>query len=184
MPLAIYKQAGLFNPRELEEIERRFSVGISSQQVIELFQSRGVKLSEATFRKYVQLGLLPTSKRVGRKGKHRGSRGIYPVTIVRRINLIKGMMDQDMTLEEIRDSFLSVHNGVIKASEALDSLFDRISDRLGRLEAAGRSVSGLTRDANDISKLSADLMKKIDKLSSRLAVIGSSNVSKDQGGST
>ena len=46
---------------------------------------KGVRLSEATFRKYVQAGLLPRSKRVGRKGKHRGSQGLYPVEAVRRI---------------------------------------------------------------------------------------------------
>ncbi len=184
MPLAIRIQAGLFNARELEEIERRLPLGISSQQVITLFQDRGIKFSEATLRKYVQLGLLPTSKRIGSKGKHRGSRGIYPITVVRRINLIKGMMTQDMTLEEIRDSFLSVHNGVIRASDALDALSDRIADRLGQLEAGGHSVSGLSRDASEVRKLAMDLMKKIDKLSSRLAVIGSTNVSRDQGGST
>lgn len=184
MPLAIHKPKGLFSARELEEIERRFPSGITSQQVIEMFQERGVKLSEATFRKYVQLGLLPTSKRVGKKGKHRGSRGVYPISVVRRINLVKGMMAQDMTLEEIRDSFLSVHNGVIRVSESLDSLFDRIADRLGRLEAEGQPVSGYSRETNDVHKQAVELMKKIDRLSSRLAVIGSKNVSKDQGGST
>ena len=35
-----------------------------------------MKFSEATLRKYVQLGLLPRSVRVGRKGKHQGSQGI------------------------------------------------------------------------------------------------------------
>ena len=118
MMLAIKAQPELFTTRELEEIERRWSEGIPSQEVISLFQARGVKLSEATFRKYVQLGLLPTSRRVGRKGKHRGSRGLYPASVVRRINVIKRMMAEDLTLEEIRDSFFSVQNQLEKAGEA------------------------------------------------------------------
>ena len=34
---------------------------------MEIFRPKGVRLSEATFRKYVQAGLLPRSRRVGRK---------------------------------------------------------------------------------------------------------------------
>ena len=64
------KQPILFTRKELKEIESSWSEGIPSQEIISLFQDRGIKLSEATFRKYVQLGLLPTSRRVGQKGKH------------------------------------------------------------------------------------------------------------------
>ena len=52
-------------------------VGIGAQ-IVEAFTDAGVRLSEATFRKWVQLGLLPRSRRVGRKGKHQGSLGLYP----------------------------------------------------------------------------------------------------------
>ena len=76
---------GLLEAAELQAVEAQAPEGISSSEVIGLFQARGIKLSEATFRKYVQLGLLPTSKRVGRKGKHRGSRGVYPVSVVRSV---------------------------------------------------------------------------------------------------
>ena len=57
---------------------RSYPDGLSTQQIVELFAVEGERLSEATFRKYVQLGLLPRSVRVGRKGKHRGSQGRYP----------------------------------------------------------------------------------------------------------
>jgi hypothetical protein len=79
--------SGLLADRDLDAIERAHPEGMSSAQVVEVFRARGLKLSEATFRKYVQLGLLPRSRRVGRKGKHQGSMGLYPSVVVRRVNV-------------------------------------------------------------------------------------------------
>src|SRR5512138_2328296 len=93
---------------EIERVERERAAGISSAEVVRLFESRGARLSAATFRKYVQAGLLPRSRRVGRKGKHTGSTGLYPVSVVRRIDLIKRMMAEGLTLEDIRESFVAV----------------------------------------------------------------------------
>ncbi|MBS1152350.1 MAG: hypothetical protein H6Q89_4048, partial [Myxococcaceae bacterium] len=75
----------ILRPEELERIERDYASGVPARVILEIFRPRGVRLSEATFRKYVQAGLLPRSRRVGRKGKHRGSQGLYPVEAVRRI---------------------------------------------------------------------------------------------------
>ena len=74
---------------EIERVERERSAGISSGEVVRLFEGKGARLSAATFRKYVQLGLLPRSRRVGRKGKHTGSAGLYPVSgrLVRDVHL-------------------------------------------------------------------------------------------------
>ena len=66
---------GLLADREIEEIERAWPDGMTSRQIVDVFETRGIRFSEATLRKYVQLGLLPRSVRVGRKGKHRGSCG-------------------------------------------------------------------------------------------------------------
>ena len=63
----------------LDRIEREHEQAISSADILDIFASHGIKFSEATLRKYVQLGLLPRSVRVGRKGKHRARRvGIRP----------------------------------------------------------------------------------------------------------
>lgn len=182
MLLTINTQSELFGTRELEEIERSWPEGIPSQEVISLFQARGVKLSEATFRKYIQLGLLPTSRRVGQKGKHRGSRGYYPVSVVRRINLIKRMMAEDMTLEEIRDSFFSVQNEMDKASEAMDGLIKSLEGRMERLKASGEPTTDVARELREAEKISKKLLKKIERIQSRLAIIGSLPLPKDQGG--
>jgi len=63
----------ILGPEEIEKIEKDFAAGVPARTILEIFQPKGVRLSEATFRKYVQAGLLPRSRRVGRKGKHRGS---------------------------------------------------------------------------------------------------------------
>src|SRR5215211_5881221 len=96
----------ILGPEEIARIERDFTAGLPSRTILEIFRPKGIQLSEATFRKYVQAGLLPRSRRVGRKGKHRGSQGLYPVEAVRRINAIKKMMAEGMTLEEIKRSFV------------------------------------------------------------------------------
>src|SRR5262245_31734342 len=99
---------GLLDDRELDEIERAWPDGMTSRQIVDVFETRGIRFSEATLRKYVQLGLLPRSVRVGRKGKHRGSCGLYPSHVIRRVNVVKGMMADDRTIEEIQRSFASL----------------------------------------------------------------------------
>ena len=99
---------GLIAEAELVEFERLHPDGLSSAQVVDAFRQRGLKLSEATFRKYVQLGLLPRSRRVGRKGKHQGSMGLYPATVIRRLNDIRRMMAESYTIEEIQRTFPNV----------------------------------------------------------------------------
>src|SRR5450432_4869707 len=97
--------SGVLDEREIVEIERAWPNGLTSRQIVDVFETRGIRFSEATLRKYVQLGLLPRSVRVGRKGKHRGSCGLYPAHVIRRVNVVKGMMAADRTIEEIQRSF-------------------------------------------------------------------------------
>ena len=108
---------------EFDALEQQYEGGISAAQIVDFFAPRGVKLAQATFRKYVQLGLLPRSRRVGEKGKHRGSRGLYPAAAVRRIHLIKSLMDEGMTLEDIRRSFVFFRGQLDGVERALDELF-------------------------------------------------------------
>ena len=108
---------------EFDRLELEYPQGISAAQIVDFFVPRGVKLAQATFRKYVQLGLLPRSRRVGEKGKHRGSRGLYPTTAARRIHLIKSLMDEGMTLEDIRGSFVFFRGQLDGVERSLDELF-------------------------------------------------------------
>jgi DNA-binding transcriptional MerR regulator len=107
---------------EITRLEREHARGFTSGEVVQLFESRGARLSAATFRKYVQLGLLPRSKRVGRKGKHTGSSGLYPVSVVRRIAVIKRMMAEGYTVEDIRGSFVTLRNRLEDVEQGLGDL--------------------------------------------------------------
>ena len=108
---------------EFDALESEHPEGISAAQIVDFFAPRGVKLAQATFRKYVQLGLLPRSRRVGEKGKHRGSKGLYPASAARRIHVIKSLMDEGMTLEDIRRSFVFFRGQLDGVERALDELF-------------------------------------------------------------
>jgi DNA-binding transcriptional MerR regulator len=123
------------DPAEIDRLERERAAGISSRDVVRLFEDKGARLSAATLRKYVQAGLLPRSRRVGRKGKHAGSTGLYPVSVVRRIALIKRMMAAGLTLEEIRESYAVLRHRI----EDVESAFgDVAADLAARAESHPR----------------------------------------------
>lgn len=140
--------------RELSEIERAHPDGLSSRQILDVFERHGERLSEATLRKYVQLGLLPRSRRVGQKGKHRGSRGIYPVEVVRRVDEIRRAMDEGHTLESlsraahaVRAKLSLVRVAVEESLEAAETdLKSRELDRSRRAELR-QEITGLRREA-------------------------------------
>ncbi|MGA7741613.1 MAG: MerR family transcriptional regulator [Polyangia bacterium] len=116
------RASGLLDEDELVDIESRYPKGMSSREIVDVFASRGLRFSEATLRKYVQLGLLPRSVRVGRKGKHCGSRGLYPAGVVRRVNQVKFMMAGNLTIEEIQRSFARFKQEIEGVSQGLRDL--------------------------------------------------------------
>ena len=158
--------------REVDEFERLEAThphGVSATQIVDFFAPRGVKLAQATFRKYVQLGLLPRSRRVGEKGKHRGSRGLYPATAVRRIRLIKSLMDEGMTLEEIRHSFIFFRGQLDGVERALDDLFAALEKAIaenGEIKASRRRE--LERMLNDGRHKAHQFVKDIERTVSQI----------------
>src|SRR5689334_13015718 len=110
----------------LDRIEREHAPGLTSAEILDLFATSGVHLTEATLRKYVQLGLLPRSVRVGRKGKHQGSQGVYPVSVVRLILRIKEMMAESYTIEQIQREFLFIRNDVEQLEQMLSRIFKKL----------------------------------------------------------
>ena len=115
---------------QVREIEAANPEGLTSQELVAAFSTRQVKFSEATLRKYVQLGLVPRSRRVGQKGKHLGSRGVYPVRAVRRINTIKRLMAERYTIEQIQERFLTFKDSIETLDEALGELLRRFDERI------------------------------------------------------
>lgn len=115
-----------FTTDELLRLELTHPDGLSAQAIVEMLAERGVTLAEATFRKYVQLGLLPRSRRVGRKGKHRGSHGLYPASVVARIVAIRQLMEGGLTLEEIQRSSVALANDIESVRGSSDAFLDKL----------------------------------------------------------
>jgi DNA-binding transcriptional MerR regulator len=159
--------SGLFSEKELEAIERKYAEGMTAHEVVELFEVRDVNFSEATFRKWVQLGLLPRSKRVGRKGKHQGSRGLYPAVAVRRVNDIKRMMSQSFTVEEIAQSFLRFTDEIGAVDRGLRELMTGFL-RVAKAETDAARRKALNKELEDLQKLSTQIVERIERVERQL----------------
>ena len=157
-------RAGLLDEAEIEEIERAAPNGLTSRQIVDVFETRGIRFSEATLRKYVQLGLLPRSVRVGRKGKHRGSCGLYPAAVIRRVNTVKGMMAEDRTIEEIQRSFARFKDDIDSVQKELRELiagFEREAKAPLGDEQSRRTIENEIIEAK---KAAAELVRRISSL--------------------
>jgi DNA-binding transcriptional MerR regulator len=176
------RAAGLLLEDELIEIERQCASGLTSRQIVDVFIARGLRFSEATLRKYVQLGLLPRSVRVGRKGKHRGSCGIYPAEVVRRVNQVRAMMAADLTIEEIQRSFAQFKEEIERVEKGVRELiagFER--------EAKGPHVDPERRSAIEAEIVAAkqaagELIRRISGVEASLSRAGSSAAGTAVGG--
>jgi hypothetical protein len=163
------RTSALLDERELQEIERNWPNGLTSRQIVDVFETRGIRFSEATLRKYVQLGLLPRSVRVGRKGKHRGSCGVYPAHVIRRVNAVKGMMAEDRTIEEIQRSFARFKEDIESVETDLRDLiasFEREA-KAPTLDAEGRRE--LERDITEAKRAAGELVRRISTLERRIS---------------
>jgi len=158
----------LLAPPEIARVEREQASGITSREVVRLFESKGARFSEATFRKYVQAGLLPRSRRVGRKGKHTGSTGLYPVAVVRRIDLIKRMMAEGFTLEQIRDSFVATKGRLEDLEAGLSALLADLGARV-RVHPERRAVE---RELSRAERELRGAFKRIEWVGGRVARVG------------
>jgi len=163
------KKSGLLSEAELASIEERYAIGITAVDVVEIFSTRGVRLSEATFRKYVQQGLLPRSRRVGRKGKHRGSMGLYPPKTVRRVNTIKQLMLEGYTIDEIQEHFLRFADLVEGVEEGLGELFDSLGQVIGGPRFDDRVKKSLTKELTDARRLADELLERVGALAETAA---------------
>jgi hypothetical protein len=130
----------LLSASELKRIEHRYAEGIDSGAVVQIFQKKGERFSEPSLRKYVQLGLLPTSRRVGARGRHRGSSGLYPVVVVRLINDIKKALQQGSTLDELRYGRVGVLGELQALMRASEVAVDRLREATRHQERKKRAA--------------------------------------------
>jgi hypothetical protein len=122
---------------ELDALEAGHAAGLATQDVVDLFAAKGAPLSEASFRKYVQLGLLPRSVRVGRKGKHRGSQGLYPATVVRQIEHIRRLLAQGYTILELQTQLVFLGGEIDELSQKLERVLEAIARAVKERGAPG-----------------------------------------------
>jgi hypothetical protein len=157
----------LLSEEQLRGIETTYRDGLTAVQLVDAFTSRGIKFSEASFRKYVQQNLLPRSKRIGRKGKHKGSLGVYPAKTVRRINDVKRLMTEGYTIEEIQGQFLLYTDLVEGVGEHLTELCTRLARDAEKLDAATRR--DISKELTEVQKDGDRIVERLEDLTRRVA---------------
>jgi len=155
---------------DLTGLERKYADGIPAPEIVSFFEERGVKFSEATLRKYVQLGLLPHSVRVGRKGKHKGSQGLYPIGAVRQILEIKRLLAENKTIEEIRQDYLLLRGDIEELEQKIRQLFEGIDGALGQRSDDETTAEYLRRELREARSAADGLVEKLRALEERLSV--------------
>ena len=158
-----FRKPNLLTTEEVGEIEARHREGLSSPEIVNIFSDRGIKFSEATLRKYVQQGLLPRSQRVGQKGKHKGSRGIYPVSTVRQINEIKKLMSMDYTIEEIQNQFAFVDGEIEELRVLLDRIVEKLEKSLKGSVQGGLVTATVAKQLDEATDTARLLIEQLER---------------------
>lgn len=155
--------AALLSEAQIREIEAQNAEGLTSQDLVRVFNDRRVRFSEANLRRYVQLGLVPRSRRIGQKGMHQGSHGLYPVRSVRRINLIKKLMAERYSLEEIQQKFLAFQDDIEVLDEASAKLLEGFEGRIAE-QSAGPRRDRLFAELESVKRAAKDLLEAVQRL--------------------
>jgi DNA-binding transcriptional MerR regulator len=164
---------------QIREIEAANTDGLTSQELVRVFCDHKVRFSEANLRRYVQLGLVPRSRRIGQKGKHQGSHGVYPVRAVRRINLIKKLMAERFTLEDIQAKFLAFSDDIETLDEASEKLIEGFETKLAE-QPAGPRRDRLFEELEAVKHAAAELLDAVQRLEKLL--IPASGARRPRGG--
>ncbi len=162
----VYRQMVKVPESVLEEVEAQHAGGITSAALLGFFADQEIRFGEATLRKWVQLGLLPRSVRVGRKGKHQGSRGMYPVRVIRQILRIKELMAQNLTIEGIQRQFLFVRGDIEALEQTIVKIFEVLDGAVGERDAMG--VRALSADLGRARSLASELVERLEKIEQRM----------------
>ena len=157
----------MIDERTLSGIEEKRPEGLTSAEILDIFARNAIAFSEATLRKYVQLGLLPRSVRVGKKGKHQGSQGVYPVQVVRLILTIKRMMAESYTIEQIQREFLFIRSDVEQLERSLDGIFGKLEGVI-QSRRGEHGAEGVRRDVSGARALSRDLVARLEAIEAKL----------------
>ena len=159
----------LLSLAEIQKIERDHLRGVSSATIVSVFKKKGERFSAATLRKYVQVGLLPKSKRVGTRGRYRGSSGLYPVSVIRQINEIKRALDQGATLDEIRLGSVGLVGQVEVLERASQQAYRRFEEAVAVSSPAKRRAM-LKKNLDKHIKVIQKEIKALERFADRLGL--------------
>jgi DNA-binding transcriptional MerR regulator len=160
----------VYSDDELNRIEREHGEGLTSEQIVDLFTRRNLRFTEATLRKYVQLGLLPRSRRVAIAGTQRGSQGLYPATVLRRIQHLKSLLVH-YSIEEIQREFLFVRGDIEELSQSLERVFSALGTAAKpQADPQDPSARAVLRELTEAKALAAELMAKLSSVETRLTM--------------
>ncbi len=159
----------VFSEDELARLEQENPEGLTSERIVDLFLRKNVRFTEASLRKYVQLGLLPRSRRVAIKDKPRGSQGVYPATVIRRVQRLKAMMATH-TIEEIKAEFLFVRGDIEELEKAMERVFLALSSAARPHKGSEAMSKSVVRELMEARTLAADLMAKLSSVEARLTM--------------
>lgn len=113
---------------------------------------------------------------MGRKGKHRGSQGLYPVEAVRRINAIKKMMAEGLTLEDIKRSFVFFKNHIDEVDRGIVGVLDGFEAELHGRAYGDRRRRELLGQLESLRGRASDLVRDVSRLGSAVTARTGSDV--------
>lgn len=158
-----------FTDEELSRIEESHPRGISSEEIVRQCQDKGIKLTEAALRKYVQQGLLPRSRRVGMDTKQRGSQGMYPASIVRQIQRLKFLMET-FTIEEIQRGSFFLRADVEELEQSIEKVLGSLSSAIESSRSQAQVACLVEQELEGARHLAADLLAKVTRVEHHLSM--------------
>ncbi len=158
-----HADAALARTRAFEDAHAE---GAIAKDIVEHFERIGDPISEATFRKYVQLGLLPRSIRVGQKGRGRGSHGIYPRGTATRVLWVRRWMSEGYTMDEIQHEFLLVRDDL----DTLSALAEKVLAALKKHAGFSSRDAAIAAQMEEALRLKNALIHELSKLEEKLSL--------------
>lgn len=129
-----------FTEEQLIQIEAKYKDGLTWEEIETVMANQGTSLKQATFRKYIQDGVIP--KAIGYKSRV----AIYDKKIIRNLNFVNFFYKE--TDAPIIDFMISlVSNMTISGYEAAESKLDEYSHPL-YLEIINE-IAGISKNASD-----------------------------------
>jgi len=111
-----------FSKDQLKQVQKKCKDGVAWEEIEAIISKQGLTLTQSTFRKYLQSGLLPRATE--RKSTAKGSTAVYDADIIRHINLLLFIFNipSNDFLNMVMD-YLSENE--ISAKDAVETKLDR-----------------------------------------------------------